>query len=294
MKREEILRQMEEVMGKAPKLLKVPPVVEVIEEKEEAGLLRRRIRYEAEERDWVTAWLLLPPGKSAVKRAGVLCLHQTTRIGKDEPAGLGGKPNLHYGRELALRGHVVLAPDYPNFGDYTIDVYKKGYASATMKGIVNHRRGLDVLAHTKGVDAKRLAAVGHSLGGHNALFVGAWDERVTAVVTSCGFTSFARYMKGDLTGWSHAGYMPRIAEKYGKDPKKMPFEFRDVLAAMGERRVFVNAPKGDTNFDWVGVDEAVKESGIQHVEVLHPEGGHDFAPEERMKAWAWLESGWGK
>jgi tripartite-type tricarboxylate transporter receptor subunit TctC len=43
----------------------------------------------------------------------MLCLHQTTRIGKGEPAGVGGKTDLQYARELAERGYVTLAPDYP-------------------------------------------------------------------------------------------------------------------------------------------------------------------------------------
>jgi hypothetical protein len=33
----------------------------------------------------------------------VLCLHETISIGRAEPAGLGGKPNLHYAAELARR-----------------------------------------------------------------------------------------------------------------------------------------------------------------------------------------------
>ena len=47
------------------------------------------------------------------KLPAMLCLHQTTKIGKEEPAGLGGNPNLHYALHLAQRGYVTLAPDYP-------------------------------------------------------------------------------------------------------------------------------------------------------------------------------------
>ena len=89
----------------------------------------------------VYAWLLIPYG--AHNAPAALCLHQTTQIGKDEPAGLGGKANLHYAAELAERGYVALAPDYPSFGDdktdFQRDVYGRGYRSGSMKGIVNHR-----------------------------------------------------------------------------------------------------------------------------------------------------------
>jgi cephalosporin-C deacetylase-like acetyl esterase len=47
-----------------------------------------------------------------------------------------------------------------------------------MKGIVNHRRAVDVLQSLPYVDRQRIGAIGHSLGGHNTLFVAAFDERI--------------------------------------------------------------------------------------------------------------------
>lgn len=258
----------------------------------EQGYRRLHILFESEPGDSVPAWLLLPE-RPHPKRPAALCLHQTTRIGKDEPAGLGGSPNLHYAKELAQRGWVALAPDYPNFGEYRFDPYSKGYASATMKGIVNHARAVRLLEALPGVDRRRIAAVGHSLGGHNALFVAAFEPRVAAVVSSCGFTSFRRYMGGDLRGWSHAGYMPRIASEFGCDPERMPFDFTDVFELIAPRAVFVSAPLRDDNFDVQGVRET-----LERVEKHFPRGrlaaefpdcGHDFPPEVREKAWRFLE-----
>jgi len=179
---------------------------------------------------------------------------------------------------------MTLAPDYPNFGEYQYDAYANGYASTTMKGIVNHMRAVSVLAQ---LGAKGTAVCGHSLGGHNALFVAAFDRRIRAAITSCGFTSFAKYMGGNLTGWSHKGYMPKIA---ARKPSEMPFEFRDVLAAIGPRPVFVNAPLRDANFDASGVDDAVRESKHPRIRVEHPDCEHDFPPEIRQMAYAWLDS----
>ncbi|WP_080508122.1 alpha/beta hydrolase [Bryobacter aggregatus] len=254
--------------------------METQEEIVDGGLLRRHIRFEG-----VPAWLLLPPRIEA-KRAAVLCLHQTTKIGKDEPAGLGGKANLHYARELALRGFVTLAPDYPNFGEYTFDPYANGFVSATMKGIVNHMRAVSLLSHLSYVDAKKIAVCGHSLGGHNSLFAAAFDKRIRAVITSCGFTSFAKYYGGNLKGWSHKGYMPRMAEK---TPETMPFDFKDVLAEISPRPIFVNAPLHDANFDALGVDDAVRDSKHPGIQVEHPDCEHDFPPAVRQQAYAWLE-----
>ena len=86
------------------------------------------------------------------KAPAILCLHQTTRIGKDEPVGLGGKPNLAYAKELAGRGFVAIAPDYPGFGESTVDPYALGYASASMKGIWNNMRAVDLLGSLAEVD----------------------------------------------------------------------------------------------------------------------------------------------
>jgi hypothetical protein len=117
-------------------------------------------------------------------------------------------------------------------------------------------------------------------------------------VTSCGFTSFVRYRGGDLTGWSHRGHMPRIATVYGKDPKRMPFEFSEVLAAIAPRALFINAPLHDDIFDVVGVGGCVAAalpvyallgngSGIV---VHYPNCGHDFPPEVRQAAYRWLDA----
>src|SRR5213079_3127720 len=118
--------------------------------------------------------------------------------------------NMHLAKELAERGFVVLAPDYPNFGDYRLDVYARGYASATMKGVWNHRRAVDLLQSLPEADTDHIGVIGHSLGGHNSLFVAAFDERIRCVVSCCGFCTFERYMGGKLKGWDQDVYMPRV------------------------------------------------------------------------------------
>jgi dienelactone hydrolase len=294
-RRREILEAMQAVMGPLPPNSSVPLDVRIEEEVVLDRYVRRKLTYVPEPGDRVPAYLLVPHGQG--RRAAMLCLHQTTRIGKAEPAGLGPGHNLHYAKELAELGFVTLAPDYPNFGDYQIDVYAMGYVSATMKGIVNHRRAIDVLGSWPQTSASRIGVIGHSLGGHNSLFLAAFDERVKAVVTSCGFTSFSKYYGGDLTGWSHKGYMPRIADVYKKDPALMPFDFPEVLAAIAPRPVFINAPVGDGNFDVGGVLDCVQAARFVYRQIyarpealraVYPEAGHDFPPSVRQEAYRFL------
>ena len=296
-RRRHILAAMEVVMGPLPSAAtRVPLDVQTTEEVREAAFTRRRITFVAEVDDRVPAYLFLP-AQAAGKVAAMLCLHQTTRIGKGEPAGLGGLDNLHYARELAERGYVTLAPDYPNYGDYVCDPYARGYVSATMKGVWNHARALDLLQALPQVDGARLGCIGHSLGGHNTLFLAAFDERVKVAVSSCGFNSFATYMGGNLTGWSHQGYMPRIAAVYHADPRQMPFDFTEILGAIAPRAVFVNAPLRDSNFAVSGVRDCLTAAAPVYalhqaqgqLAAVHPDCGHDFPPEVRQEAYRCID-----
>jgi len=296
-RREQILSNMELVMGRLPAKKKLPVEIMESERVETPGLVRTKITFLGEEGDRVPAYLLVPKGLKQPAPA-LLCLHQTVRLGKGEPAGLGGNPDLHYAKELAERGYVTLAPDYPNFGEYQFDPYQHGYASATMKGIWNHMRAVDVLQSLPEVAPRRIGAIGHSLGGHNGLFVGVFDQRIRAVVTSCGFNSFKKYYGGDLTGWSHKGYMPLIAEKYGKDPARMPFDFPEVLAALAPRPLFINAPVRDANFEVSGVRDCVEAAMPVYARIFHardrlvavyPDAGHEFPARIRQAAYEFLD-----
>jgi len=295
-RRDHILGAMQLVMGQHPCPAKLVPLEpEISEEVHGEVWTRQKLTFASELGDRVPAYLFIPDGVAAPGPA-MLCLHQTTAIGKSEPAGLGGLENLHYARELAERGFVTLAPDYPGYGDYQIDAYALGYVAATMKGIWNHERAVDLLASLDEVDARRIGVIGHSLGGHNSLFVAAFDERLRCAVTSCGFNSFAQYKGGDLTGWSHEGYMPRIAEEYGCDPARMPFDFTEVLGAIAPRAVFVNAPTGDSNFELSGVIDCLDAArpvydlydAGERLVAVHPDCGHDFPPEVRETAYAFV------
>jgi hypothetical protein len=124
--------------------------------------------------------------------------------------------------------------------------------------------------------------------------VGAFDPRIKVMVTSCGFTYFPKYYSGNLTGWSHKGYMPRIASEYGADPAKMPFDFTEILGVIAPRAVFINAPLYDENFEVSGVEDCVTAaapvyelfSAAHKLHVAYPEAEHDFPPAQRSAAYA--------
>jgi hypothetical protein len=123
--------------------------------------------------------------------------------------------------------------------------------------------------------------------------VAAFDRRIRAVVTSCGFTAMARYYGGNLKGWSSARYMPLIASEYGNSPRNLPFDFVDVFNAIAPRAVFVNAPLHDSNFDVLGVDETIakvkQNFPAGRLVVVHPDCEHDFPPAVRQQAYKFLD-----
>lgn len=308
LRRQHIHAGMSLAMGNLPESdRRVPLDIQILGEESADGYLRRRISFSVEPDDRVPAWLLIPDSaltgvqsNSAKRHPAMLCLHQTTGIGKGEPAGLGGLRNLHYAHELAQRGFVCLVPDYPSFGDYAYDFQTQGkdYVSGSMKAIWNNIRAIDLLESLSEVNPDRIGCIGHSLGGHNTLFTAAFDGRIRAAVTSCGFTAFHHYYAGNLAGWTSDRYMPRIRDFYGNDPNRMPFDFYEVLAAIAPRSIFINAPVSDDNFDVIGVRKVVAE--VENVQAIYgdhrgvitaryPECGHDFPEAIREEVYDWLK-----
>ena len=300
-RRAHVRANMQLVMGPLPdESRRVPLEVKVISEELTDKYLRRKLTFAAEPGDRVPAWLLIPRDIPVTATTpAMLCLHQTNNVGKDEPVGLGGLPNLKYAHELAERGYICIVPDYPSFGEYRYDFKTQGahYASGSMKAIWNNVRAVDLLESLPQVDRTKLGVIGHSLGGHNALFTATFDERLKATVTSCGFTPFHDYYKGDLKGWTSDRYMPRIREIYHNDPDQVPFDFYEILAGLAPRGCYSNSPLHDSNFEVEGVRKAFHTANqifelfkVQgRLKLATPDAQHDFPQAQREEAYAWLK-----
>lgn len=301
LRREHILAGMQLVMGPLPDAKqRVPLDVQVIQSERLAKLTRKKITYLAGPGDRAPAYLLIPHDLQGPAPA-MLCLHGTGGS-RGRTAGLG--PDYpRYTLELAERGFVTIAPDYTLLGENQTDPASLGYVSGTMKGIWNHMRAVDLLESLPEVDRQRIGCIGISLGGHNSLFVGAFDPRLKVVVSSCGFDSFVDYKGGNLTGWCQTRYMPRIASVYGKDPRKMPFDFPEVLAAIAPRHLYIHAPLEDDNpFDVESVKRCIQAaSGVYRLLSVddrllgvHPPGKHEFPRDARELAYQFIEKAFRK
>src|SRR5438094_10592856 len=89
------------------------------------------------------------------------------------------------------------------------------------------------------------------------MFTAAFDDRLQAIVSNCGFTSFPKYYGGKLKGWTSDRYMPLIATQFDLDPKKVPFDFADVVVSLAPRAFLASAPLHDDNFEVSGVKDVI-------------------------------------
>jgi Prolyl oligopeptidase family len=295
----EILNGMQQITGKLPGTEKRCPLDINIDLDTNCGPYRlQRLTYQSEPGSRVPAYLLIPTqGMPANKHPAVLALHPTDlRDGNRVVVEPLREHYPAYGRDLAERGFVVLAPAYPLMAGYEPDIQKLGYQSGTMKAIWDNIRGVDLLVSLPFVRTNAIGAIGHSPGGHNAIYTAVFDRRLSAVVSSCGFDSFRAYKAGDITGWTSARYMPKLAEYRGR-LGDIPFDFHELLGALAPRPLFINAPIADANFSWQSVDEIVRAAkpvyelyrAGEKISVEHPECAHEFPANIRELAYDFLK-----
>ncbi|GAB3912733.1 alpha/beta hydrolase [Mucilaginibacter boryungensis] len=309
-KRAQILEGMQQAMGPLPSMKGLPPLnIKYIDSVKEDNFTCYTIKFTVAVNETLPALLYVPHQKSKLKKLPALVvLHGTDALGKRVLSGISPKPNRAYAKELAQRGYVVIAPDYPSFGDMAdYDFGKDRYQSGTMKAIFDHMRCVDLLQGRAYVDPDRIGVIGHSLGGHNAMFLGAFDKRIKVIVASCGWTLFDNYdigeegskkFGGKLGPWAQDRYMPLLRDKYKLDAARIPFDFDQVIATLAPRPFFSNSPLNDANFNVAGVKKGISNvskvynflNAPANLQVRYPEATHDFPPAVRLEAYHFIDS----
>lgn len=305
----DVLYRMQLVMGELPSLKGLPPFkTNITDSIAGKGYKRYRITFTVANNEILPALLYIPQLQNGKKRAAILALHSTDAAGKMVLSGTGKRPDRAYAIELAERGYVVLAPDYPGFGELSqYNFSNDRYESGTMKGIFNHIRCIDFLQSLPETDAERIGIIGHSLGGHNAIFTAAFDKRIKVTIASCGWTDFEYYNAGTavtekyggkLGPWAQELYMPYIRSKYQLDPDKIPFNFHEVISHIAPRAFFTNSPLYDANFNIDGVKAGMakvelaykKLNASDYLRAYYPDAKHDFPKDIRLHAYEFMDS----
>ncbi len=318
-KRNQILDSLQALFGKFPGNPNMPPFysdlpelppfnTQYIDTFETRFYTRFNIRFTVAEGEEVTAYLYVPNHKPGEKLPAILALHQTEEIGKGSVDGQGPYLNLAYAGELAQRGYTVIAPDYPSFGDQKkYDFENDRYESGSMKAIFDNTRCVDFLQSKEFVDPERIGVIGHSLGGHNAMYTAAFDIRIKVVVTSCGWTLNRYYNNYNeamrkkygsrLWGFVQPRYCPLALTKYNLELERWPFDYDQLIAVIAPRPFFSNSPIHDANFNVEGVRVGIANaSGVyhlfnagEHLQVRYPVANHDFPPLVRYEAYDFLD-----
>lgn len=242
----------------------------------------------------VSALLGAPPSADA-RTPVVVALPQTSKFGAAEIFGLGGDQALAFGRAFLRAGFVVVAPDtflsgenYNPKQDWdTTSFYKKFPNWSAMGRMLVDNESVVNLLLKLGRKPSCIATVGHSLGGHNALFLAAFDKRINVVVSSGGFEMIAT--DDNAERWARRSwfvYMPALRPYVtGPAPHQVPWDFDDVIRAIFPRPVMI--VHGGHDPIWThanSVDDMARQmksfytkAGIAgEFEDYHFEGGHEF------------------
>lgn len=311
-----------EVFLGAPPKSKPPAQAKVIEETSRGNHTVRRLAFQSEEGEFVPA-LLLVPRNIAGRAPVVICPHQTTQEAKREPAGLAGNPQLHTALHLVERGYVTFTYDAVCFGERhdratghygeAIPFYRKHPRWSVMgKMIWDLSRAIDYLQTLDFVDPARIGCIGHSHGGYSTLAAMAFDERIAAGVSNCGFDTFR--IDGNTWRWSHATPLFPLLGFYVTSPHlnmdfyravpdsgvvNVPFDMHELLALIAPRPLLLSTSDEDFVFPNGGWSARRALARVEPVYALLGakerlsayffKGGHNFPAEASANAYDWLD-----
>ena len=160
----------------------------------------------------VHVWLARPKA-TRERRGAVLALHGH---GGSAQEIIEGRSLYWYGRELAERGYVVIAPD--------IGQHELQHPDWTLMGerTWDALRCVDYLVTRPEVDPARLAVAGLSLGGETTMYVAALDERLRLAASSGWLTTVTNMLNGHCACFNFPGL-------------QATFDFADIFACVAPR-----------------------------------------------------------
>jgi len=231
-----------------------PPGLTVIREEKPEGLIRQFIEYENEPGVRIRAYLLKPQHITH-KLPGVVALHSTSDNQMKFIAGVEQGNIAALGYKLAKMGFVVICPMcflWQDKGDRTyeqqVERFHQKYpgSKGMARMMFDAQRAVDVLADLSEVDKKRIGAMGHSLGGKEAFYLGAFDNRVKVVVSNEGGIGI------DFSNWDDPWYL-------GQEIHGFNHQHHELLALC--------APKP---FLLIGGDDADGDKSIPYIDAVQP------------------------
>jgi len=273
-----------------------PPKVEIITSEDCGTYVREKIVMRASDDLGVPAYVLRPV-KARKPRPGILAI-PSHGPGKSVTAGIppachtasdSQGDQLDYALQAVHEDMIAGAPDLRGLGELVLDdessrqrgnscVSLASRAVQTGRTLMGMRIGdlmqlVDWLESREDVDPKRICVTGHGVGGMAALFLGAVDIRIRAVVLSGSFCSF----QSGLLATEHCAcnYVPDLSTLA---------EIHDIGGLIAPRFLLVVSGRDDNITPIEGVRSAFAEleklyaaAGARHcLDLRIGEGGHRY------------------
>jgi hypothetical protein len=266
----------------------VLPALKILNEESVDGLIRQYVEYENEPGTFVQAYLIKPQG--IVKPLpGVVALHSTSDNKMLYISGVKKGDITPLGFNLAKMGFVVICPVCFLWHDrgersYEQQVERFHLIHPSSKGMAkmlfDARRAVDLLVNLEDVDSSRIGAIGHSLGGKEAFYLGAFDDRVKVIVSNEGGIGIS------FSNWDASWYL-------GSEIHNFHHQHHELLALCAPKPFLLiggDSADGTQSIPYVDAVKPVyrlygKEENIR----LYNHGqGHDITPEAEKLSYQWM------
>lgn len=278
--------------------------IEILEKIEKSSYIQILISYHVEVNEKVNSYLLVPK-RLKKKNPAILAIHQhggKWSLGKSEVVGLAGNRMFSYGLDLVKRGFVVLAPDLLGFEERIPENFnqnKNGYSSyerfvylkylyhgSTLQAKYIHDLSvaIDVLESLSYVDNNNIGAIGHSLGGQEAIWISWYDYRIKATVSSCGVGTLDSIFKNELLH-NFSLYIPGMEKICDMDEI-----INQIL--INNQSVFILSGLHDyQHFPLEGIKQIKNHNEDEaNFESIIFNGGHEFRETEKKITYQWLQN----
>jgi dienelactone hydrolase len=252
---------------------------------------RQQVRYQVAPRIFTDGYLLTPTGAHG-KLPAVIVFHPTTLLQAKGVAGLAPEYDREkwQGIQLVQRGYIVWCPrNYINTdgADWAGNA-KRVLATHTnwtgmTRMVLDAIRAVDFVQSLPNVDRKRIGCLGHSLGGKQALFAAAFDERIKAAVSSEGGIGL------NFSNWDAIWYLgPKIREPDFK------LENHQVLALIAPRAFLLlggDSADGERSGEFIEAARPVYQlfDAEKNLGWFNHHGGHRYSPDARAAAEEFLD-----
>jgi dienelactone hydrolase len=266
--------------------------LKVLDEDRPQGVVRQLVQYEIEPGMPTEAYLLRPAAAGA-NRPAVAVFHSTVNHSIRQPAGVEGAPEKAFGLKLAQAGCVAFCPrNYLWPTNHKIDAQQEaarfhgrhpgtlGMAKMLLDAVV----AIDILVAQPDVDAKRIGAVGHSLGAKEVLYLAALDDRVKVTVSSEGGIGTK------FSNWDAPWYLGE-----GIRDDAFTREHHELLALVAPRPfLLLGGDSADGDRSWPFIEAALPVYKLYgspaRVGLLNHKQGHGVPPEAEKKIYQWFEA----